>query len=428
MPAKKLVGQAGPALMNDLYWAAMKRESQRNIEERNGSMQTNHTRMPWISAVTLFLATLVATESHAQDGQPVDVLKAQRLKRAAGSNWVLADEAMILKNAREASSLSMQLRTAQEQQQALEGGNQNPQVLIENYRQQLDWLDQRIGAYDQELANLGPAGGNQAANVYHNLLVTERNAIVVEQRRLSSVINNLAGQRGQFQELKQQFNGEVARLRESYMQAISGLRQSVDEITAKYTELNGKEEVVKALKDLSASSKTKQKLGPSKELAAVIKWLAKSEGSVQSEAIELHREGGVDHVDVMLNGKGPFKMVFDTGAGPTTLPADLASRLGLKATGRTISCVVADGTTVKAKEMIIPRVSVGKLSVKDVTCVIMPKDKGDVDPLLGQSFLQRFDFKYTQGSGRLVLTKVEPDEPVATPKKGNPPRKKLQGR
>jgi clan AA aspartic protease (TIGR02281 family) len=102
----------------------------------------------------------------------------------------------------------------------------------------------------------------------------------------------------------------------------------------------------------------------------------------------------VDHVEVMLNGKGPFKMVFDTGAGPTALPAELASRLGLKSTGRTISCVVADGTTVKAKEMIIPRVSVGKLSVKDVTCVVMPKDKGDVAPLLGQSFLQRFDFKY----------------------------------
>ena len=44
--------------------------------------------------------------------------------------------------------------------------------------------------------------------------------------------------------------------------------------------------------------------------------------------------------------------------------------------------------------------------------MVMPKEKGDVAPLLGQSVLQRFDFKYTQGSGRLVLTKVEPDEPA----------------
>ena len=310
----------------------------------------------------------------------------------------------------------------------LETGNQNPQVLIDNYRQQIDWLDQRIGAYDQELANLGPSGGNQAANVYHNLLVQERNVIVSEQRRLVGLINNLGSQRGQFQELKQQFNGEVARLRESYMQAIGDLRKSVDEITAKYAELNGKEEVAKALKDLSASTKTKQKLGPSKDLASAIKWLSKFEGSVHSEAVELHRENGVDHVDAMLNGKGPFRMVFDTGAGPTLLSADLASRLGLKASGRTIPCVVADGTTVQAKEMIIRTVSLGKLSVKDVTCVVMPKDKGNVNPLLGQSFLQRFDFKYTQGSGRLVLTKVDPDEPAATPKKGNTAKKKLRGR
>ena len=120
------------------------------------------------------------------------------------------------------------------------------------------------------------------------------------------------------------------------MQAVSDLRKSVDEITAKYAEVSGKEEVTKALKDLSASSKIKQKLGPSKDLTAAIKWLARFEGSVQSETVELHRENGVDHVDVMLNGKGPVRMVFDTGAGPTTLSAELASQLGLKPTGRTV--------------------------------------------------------------------------------------------
>jgi clan AA aspartic protease (TIGR02281 family) len=126
----------------------------------------------------------------------------------------------------------------------------------------------------------------------------------------------------------------------------------------------------------------------------------------------------------MLNGKGPVRMVFDTGAGPTTLSAEIASRFGLKPTGRTVECVVADGTKVTAKEMIIRTMKVGRLTVKDVTCVVMPKEKGDVAPLLGQSFLQRFDFKYTQGSGRLVLTKVEPDEPATPPAKRKGPKKK----
>ncbi len=308
-------------------------------------------------------------------------------------------------------------------------GIQNPKVLIDNYRQQIDWLDQQIIAYDQMLANLGPTGGNQAGTVYHNMVVQERNNVVTEQRRLSTLINNLADQRGQFQDMKKQFNAEVAQVRESYMQAVSDLRKSVDEIMAKYAQLEGKEEIQKALKDLSASSKIKQKLGPSKELASAIKWLGRLEGSVQSETVELHREHGVDHVDVMINSRGPVRMVFDTGAGPTTLSAELASRFGLKPTGRTVECEVADGTKVMAKEMIIRTMRIGRLSVKDVTCVVMPKEKGDVAPLLGQSFLSRFDFKYTQGSGRLILTNVEPDETGVTPRgKGTTSKKKRAGR
>ena len=49
------------------------------------------------------------------------------------------------------------------------------------------------------------------------------------------------------------------------MQAVSELRKAVNEIRADYTALNAKEEISKALKDLSASSKITQKLGPSKE-------------------------------------------------------------------------------------------------------------------------------------------------------------------
>jgi clan AA aspartic protease (TIGR02281 family) len=360
----------------------------------------------------------------AQDRPPDQILKDQGLKRAPSATWVLVAEAAVLKDVRKAQNLSMRLRFGQEQQQALEMGNQNPQVLIQGLRQQVDWLEQRIDAYDQELANLGPSGGNPQATVYHNMLVTERNSIVTEQNSVRRMISSLADQRGQFQDLKKRFNAEVAEVRESYMLAVGDLRKAVDEIMAKYAEIGGKEEVSRALKDLSASSKIKQKLGPSKELTSAIKWLGRLEGSVQSETVVLQRENGVDHLDVMLNGKGPIKMVFDTGAGPMTLPAEVATRLNLKSTGRTVECEVADGTKVAAKEMIIRTVTVGRLTVKDVICVVMPKDKGDVAPLLGQSFLQRFDYKYTQGSGKLVLNKVEPDEPAGPSGKSKSTRKK----
>jgi clan AA aspartic protease (TIGR02281 family) len=381
-------------------------------------MQTGLSRIGGSFALILFLGATATSPARARQIPPDQVLKDNGLKRPAGATWIMVGEAGALKNILEAKGLAMQLRGAQQQRQELELGDQNPQVLINNYRQQIEWLGQRINIYDEELARLGPPAGIRAADIQYNILVSERNALIGEQRRLSTMINNLSEQRGQFREIQQQFNAEVARIRESYMQAVTESREAVDKINVKYGELSGNAEVAQALKDLSKSSKIQHKLGPSKDLTKAIQWLAKLEGSVQTETVELHREHGVDHVDVMLNGKGPIKMVFDTGAGPTTLSAAVAADLRLKPTGRTVSCVVADGSKVMAKEMIIRSVTVGRLTVRDVTCVVMPKDKGDVSPLLGQSFLQRFDFKYTQGAGRLVLTKVEPDEPAGTPKKG----------
>jgi len=391
-------------------------------------MQAYLTQASWLIGLTWFLGNTGAAATFAQDARPGEVLKSHGLKSSSHSTWVLVGETTILRDVRVARNLSAQLRIAQDQQRALEFGNQNPRVLIDYYREQIDLWDQRIGAIDQELANLGPPVGIRAADTYHNILVTERNTIVGEQRRLNSLINSLHDQRQRFQEQKQQFNAEVARLRDSYLEGVGNLRKSIDEIKAKYAELTNKEEITKALADLSASSRTKHKLGPSKEFETASKWLGRLEGSVQSENVELHRENGVDHVDAMLNGKGPVRMVFDTGAGPTTISASLASRLSLRPTGGTVSCEVADGTKVMAKEMVIRTVGVGRLTVKNVTCVVMPKEKGEVAPLLGQSFLRHFDYKYTQGAGHLVLTKVEPDALAAQTGKNLGTTKKHGGR
>ena len=130
-------------------------------------------------------------------------------------------------------------------------------------------------------------------------------------------------------EQKLQLNAEVAQSREKYMQAVLDLRKSVDELTAKYDELSKNTEITKAIDALSASTKSKQRLGPSAKIRDAIKLLEKAEGSVQSENIELHREHGVDHVYASL-GKVSTKMVLDTGASLTTISAKLASRIGLK--------------------------------------------------------------------------------------------------
>jgi hypothetical protein len=57
---------------------------------------------------------------------------------------------------------------------------------------------------------------------------------------------------------------------------------------------------------------------------------------------------------------------------------------------------------------------VGKFTVNNVACAVMPADKADIPLLLGQSFHRHFTYKFTPESGRLVLSKIETIEPSTT--------------
>jgi len=102
-------------------------------------------------------------------------------------------------------------------------------------------------------------------------------------------------------------------------------------------------------------------------------------------------------------------MVFDTGAGLTTISATLAAKVGVKprAGESAIQLRTADGTVVDGKLGIIPSVRVGKFTIANVECAIMPAEKGEIDPLLGQTFLKNFQVEYHPEAGKLTLKRVE---------------------
>jgi hypothetical protein len=148
--------------------------------------------------------------------------------------------------------------------------------MIAAYQAQIDGSDIQITQIDQQLAALGPSIGNATADNYHNLLVQKRNTIVAEQRRLSTMINNLSQQGGNFQEQAREFDKEVKDREDSYRQAVEELRESFGEINKRYEELGRDEGIAKALADLSAGTKARQKVGPSKELKDAISALARA--------------------------------------------------------------------------------------------------------------------------------------------------------
>jgi clan AA aspartic protease (TIGR02281 family) len=115
---------------------------------------------------------------------------------------------------------------------------------------------------------------------------------------------------------------------------------------------------------------------------------------------------------VTFNGKLTKPLAFDTGAASVVLPAALAAAIGLKP-GKddpTVRTQVADGSIVEAKRMTIPSVRVGKFTVQDVVCLVMPAAKEDVPPLLGQTFLKNFTHQFSGETGTLVLSQVETPE------------------
>src|SRR5271157_1643419 len=369
--------------------------------------------------LTFFLAAVASAAAQGQDAAPAGLtpqalLRSHNLERS-GTTWTLGDEKAVLKDLRDARDVYRQVAQGMMSQQELAFGAQNRQDALLQLRERSAVLDQSIAEFDVQLnALVAPPGGNNFVQQQRNVLSQQRNLLVAEHNQVVNQLNTLQEQQNQDQgqDQKLQLNAEVAQRREKYMQAIVDLRKSVDELTAKYDGLSKNPEITKALDALSASTKSKQRLGPSAKIRDAIKLLEKAEGSVQSETIELHRENenGVFHVYASL-GKVPTKMIFDTGASFTTISTKLAGRIGLKTktSDPTERLTTADGTVVEAKRLVIPSVRVGKFTIQNVECVVMPAEKGDVYPLLGQTFFKHFKVEFSAEAGRLSLKKLDTD-------------------
>ncbi len=374
--------------------------------------------------LTVLLAAVATAAAQGQDPAPAQptpqaVLKSHNLERS-GTTWILASaEKNVLKDRADARAGYQQVYEGMMRRQEIEIGAEGRKSDIQDLREQSNILSQQIAAVNQQLNALAaPPGGNNFVNQELNQLSQQNNILVAQRDQVVAMLNALQEQnKDQGQDQKLQVNAEVAQSREKYMQAVLDLRKSVDDLTAKYDELAKNPEVAKALEALSASTKSKQRLGPSAKIRDAIKLLEKAERSVQSETIELHRENGVFHVYASL-GKVPTKMVFDTGASLTTISTKLAGRIGLKpkTADPTVRLTTADGTVVEAKRLVIPSVRVGKFTVRNVECAVMPAEKGDVDSLLGQSFFKYFKVEFSAEAGKLSLKKMDTEADSAETK------------
>jgi len=122
--------------------------------------------------------------------------------------------------------------------------------------------------------------------------------------------------------------------------------------------------------------------------------------------------GGYRTVTLNDNGRGSFEVearvegraidfIVDTGASYVSLRESAAAKLGIHPTPRdyTIRTQTANGIG-KAAPVMLDRVEINGITVRDVRAIVHPDDALGVN-LLGMTFLSKV--KWTHDRGRLVL-------------------------
>ena len=335
----------------------------------------------------LCVGLLASTTSYAQS--PDSILKDKGLKRS-GTAYLLPAEAEVIKQVGVARGLFNQLAADSRQIDALAAEcRESKQVLAE-------LMSQRVMLSQQMNQPLPVADHNRLVTVYNEA-----------GDRINLIQNNLADP-----EAEKSLRARAARSRESYLQAMLDLRRLVNAADLNYAAIAGDAEIKSALDSINSASKAKSTLGPSKAYLDAVKLFAKAEAMIQTESIALRQEGGVNWVNVTVNGRTVIPMVFDAGAASSASAPTTPAKAGLTPgpSDPIIRLTTADGTVNEAKRMTLSSVRVGKFTVENVNCAVMAPQsdaaKKDAPPLLGQTFLKNFTYRIDPGTNTLTLTRV----------------------
>ena len=321
--------------------------------------------------------------------------------KKSGGYYVLPAEADVAKASEKVKGLQKALMAAATRQRAIEMQDAANKNLIVEYTQQSMVLRRQKGMAST---------------------VGEHNQIVEMSNELIDRINLLTRETEDAKPLKKEAAAAVADRREAFLQGLEELAKLVEETDKRYAALAEDPEVKAALARINKDPKAAVKLGPSRTYQANVKALRKAQSLIQSETIPLQEDNGTFLVAVSLNGKVNKAMVFDTGAGIISLPADLAASAGIVpgADDPVIKLTTADGAVHEGKRMTLKSVRVGKFTVENVECAVMPPSMKNAAPLLGGSFLKYFTYKLSPESGTLILSKIggaEAEPARATEKK-----------
>lgn len=131
-----------------------------------------------------------------------------------------------------------------------------------------------------------------------------------------------------------------------------------------------------------------------------------------TKEISVIKEKGQIVVKALLNQRVEALLVLDTGASLVLLTKATAEKLGIdtQPQANPIELQMADGSKVKARQVVLESVKVEDVEVKDVPAAVLTEEVKEAnfkDGLLGMSFLSHFDFSVDQGQDKLILKKAK---------------------
>jgi len=337
--------------------------------------------------IAAFVAMLDSPAAGSDRAPAESPLQSSGLRRLSNS-FALPEEAEFSKQVREADSIKRELFDAQKRAEELKKKVEDKRKLM------LGYLHQR-----RELR----------AQLTGAKTVETHNRIVLTINELGDRVVLLHESKQEEDALKSAMS-EVGRLTEQYIEHLLRTRKLHDELISKYEKLAADPAVTRAVEQYNSDSERTYSLGPSASFLSNGRRLAKFEESVLSDSIPLRRGGGdLWTLNVTFNGKETTEMAIDTGASIVALPWQTAEKVGL-APGeddQTIQLQMADGRVVDGKLVLAETIRVGRFTVENVECAIMPREMSEAAPLLGLSFFKHFTFKIDSNDGKLMLAKVD---------------------
>ncbi|MEM6778976.1 MAG: retropepsin-like aspartic protease [Planctomycetota bacterium] len=269
---------------------------------------------------------------------------------------------------------------------------------IERFNGQIKLLEGQDGQLNLQLARI--AAGDVTTN---NKIVAMINATRTLRRQMQS-------QRDDAVKAEDQQRGRVHDAQANYAESIYQLRRRFDELAETIDTSLTEPNVIKAVGVMNRNFAVPTEINAAEVLAPVEKRLRLIEREVFRREIALDvQSNGSMMVTVSINQK-PIRMIIDTGATVMVLPNSSVAELELEvpADAPLRRVILANGQPIAARQMRLPSVRIGEFEAKDVAAVILGPEATNADPLLGMSYLKRFEFELDAPNRELKLLRVGP--------------------